>query len=386
MAPLPFRNKVRKTIIIGLAALLAGFAAGRFSVPLKPAIPASALPPSAAPQKTAPTAQLAVAPQTQIRSIVEAVDPATRQHSLAELGASLGRTNPREGWALLASIPGLADRQSFAEALIKAWAAHDLPGALASCETLAAGELRATTLAIAAGVWAQHSPQEAASYSAAKLIGSARRSALVSVVQEWSRQNAQAAATWCLSQPEQIRGPALPEVMRYWANIDPKAAAQWAGMLAPEKRQPALEAIVTEWADQYPAEAAAWIAAQPGAGEFAEITAQSWAASDPNGAAQWALESRHTEALVPALATWAAADPVAASAWLGKNPTVPNHDELQQIILEAWSLEDPGSALSKLELIVDSKKRFDVRRSLLNDWQTRAPDEAAQWMKTHSVR
>lgn len=374
------------TLLFSGAALLAGFALGRISSPEPASVQQSQPQKQKVVSVAKPEVKTSASAPAQLRSITEQFDPTARQRSLAELGASLGATNPKEGWALLASIPGLADRQAFAEALIKAWARHDLAGAIASCETLAAGELRATTLAQATAIWAQQAPKDAAAYSATKLIGSARRSAVASVVQEWSRQDASAAAAWCLSQPEQVRTAALPEVMRYWANTDPKAATQWAETLAPEVRQSALESIVTEWADQYPAEAAAWLTAHPEASELAEITAQTWASSDPLAASNWALQANRTEALVPVLATWGAADPAAAHDWLAKSPPTPNHDELQQIILETWALEDAPAALAKLPSIADVERRKNVRRSLLNDWQTRAPAEAARWEQQHPQR
>ena len=368
------------------ALLIVGFAVGRFSISEAPAPQSSAPKTQLAQPAAKPETKASVATPAQLHGIIEQFNPTARQRSLAELGASLGLTNPKEGWALLPTIPGLADRQAFAEALIKVWAGRDLASALAACETLAAGELRTTTLAQATAVWAQRAPKEAALYSATQLIGSARRSAVASVVQEWSRQDAGAAAAWCLSQPEQVRTAALPEVMRHWANTDPKAATQWAQTLSPEVRPFALESVITEWADQYPAEAAAWITAHPESGELAEITAQTWASSDPTAAAEWALKGARTDALAPVLATWSAADPAAAHAWLVKAPPTDKHDELQQIILQTWALEDAPAALAKLPSLRDEKMQKDVRRSVLNDWRARAPAEAALWEQQHPQR
>jgi hypothetical protein len=312
--------------------------------------------------------------------VLQGFDATSRQGRLAALGERWGRLDPRGGWALLARIPGLADRQAFAEALIRAWALDDVSAALAACQTLPAGELRVTTTAQAAAVWAKREPRQAATHCAAQFTGSVRRAALAAVVQQWAQQSAADAATWCLTQNESLSSAALPEVMRHWANVDPQAAAQWAHALPNEStRTTALESLVQEWADQYPAEAAAWAGREAGAAPtLAPFIAQSWAASDPAAAAQWAQSTHSGEAISTAVATWAAADAKAALQWVAGHPAE-SRGELQQIVLGAWALEDPPAALAEASRLADPALRDQLTKTLLLDWQIRAPQEAAQW-------
>lgn len=373
------------TAVITGIALAAGFGLGRWTLPGPP--PPVTADPSAHAASDKPSSGLGKVAVSQLNlgtltTALQSMDVGQRQRSLAELGREWGERDPVQGWTMLRSIPGLADRQSFAETLIEAWARRDLHAALGACGGLPAGELRAVAFAKAASVWARQSPQQAADFAARDLSGSARSSALVAIVQEWAQQQPQSAAAWCLAQSENVQSHALPEVLRFWANTDPQNAVQWAGTL-PEgsRRTSAVEAVVSEWADQYPAEAAAWVQKMKSPSALAETVGQTWAASDPEAAARWAFEAGLSETLLPVLATWATADAKAAFDWMTNHAGTDNGDELRFVVLQAWGNDDPAAALAQAQRLTNPAAREKTVQALLADWQEREPEAAATWLR-----
>lgn len=287
---------------------------------------------------------------TKMADILGGLDAVLRHEELKTLADQLGRSDPQHGWALLKTIPGLADRETFASALLQAWAGHDLAGALSACKTLPSGELRATSHATVMAVWARHAPVVAADWARTQLAGSARQTALAAVARTWAQKDAGAAARWAQTYANTSTGQAvIAEVMTHWANTDPQSGTAWAASLpAGAFRDSALQAVVGEWADQYPAEAAAWVQSNPENGALGDQVAQTWASHDPAPASDWALslkdpEQRQSTALI-AFSTWAAAAPQEALIKVQTIRDAPLRQEITAAVLDVWQTDDPAAA------------------------------------------
>ncbi len=323
-------------------------------------------------------------PSEQLHEILESLDASSRRAGLERLGALLGATQPEMGWTLIAMIPGLADRQSFAESLIKEWAARDPGKALAACTTLPAGELRAGTTAVATGVWADTDPQSAIRYAAEQLTASARRTSIAAVMEHWARKNPLDAAAWCLqNSATNMSQVAVQELMKHWANTDPKAGADWGAALPPgDFRDSALRGVIIEWADQYPEEAASWLAVHPGSAELTQELAQQWAAADPQKAGEWALKNSGQTGMKGALdnvaATWAAADPQNAVRWIGQINDPVQKAALEKVVVYTWSADDPMAALKWAQSLRDTNDSLKQQDAVYQSWSETAPDGLAQ--------
>ena len=286
-------------------------------------------------------------PAASFADVLGTLDAAQRHVNLKTLAEQLGASDPQRGWSLLKTIPGLADRETFASALLQAWAERDLAGALTACKSLPAGELRATSHAAVMAVWARSTPAVAADWARTQLTGSARQTALTAVARTWAQKDANAAARWAQTYANTSTGQAvIAEVMAHWANTDPQAGALWSASL-PEGpfRESALQSVIGEWADQYPAEAAAWVQATPSAATQSDQVAQVWASHDPAPASEWALAlndpaQRLSTALI-AFTTWAAAAPEEALTRAQTIRDLSLRQEIMTSILEVWQSDDP---------------------------------------------
>lgn len=313
---------------------------------------------------------------------LQILDPQSRRSTLRKLGASYGKSDPRGGWAQLATVSGLQDRQEFAGALIEEWSRQSTTDALGACAGLPPGELQAACTAKAIGVWAETSPQAAMEWASQSLTGSIRQMAVAEAAGQWARQDPQTVAQWAAEHPTSTAaGTALSEVMGYWAETDPQGAAVWAGKL-PEGslKKAALSSLVLNWADQFPNEAATWAASQEGRPELLELASSAWAKTDPVGAAAWASSLKNpenrSELLTSTLATWAAASPQSALTWVTQTGS-PDAEPLRKTILEQWAGEDPSAALSwaQSNSLPESEQTVIFRQ-----WAAIAPETLENWV------
>lgn len=315
--------------------------------------------------------------RAQLTGILGNVDRHARQDALRKLGALLGSVAPERGMALLSMITGLADKQEFAEALLREWGKKSASAALAACSALAAGELRATGMAAAISAWAESEPDKATAWAAAHLTGSARQTALAKAAEAWAQRDPQGAANWALQNASSIAGATvIKEVMNHWAAIDPKGGAEWCAQLpAGSFRDTAMEEVITEWADQFPSETAAWLAKQPDAAKLSALLANTWAKSDPKGAAAWvqALPAgqARSDAALDIAATWSAADPAQALSWIDTAIGDPAEKQtLTTAAVQSWAADEPASAL------IWSRQRNDTASSeaVLDQWAGAQPE------------
>jgi len=335
-----------------------------------------------------PTAGTNGSLQSQLVALLADLHPTKRRAALKAFGESLGKSNPTDGWKLLSTIPGMADRQEFAEALLRAWALRAPQAAVAACRELAAGELRATSYAASLGTWAESAPREAATFAASQLEGSARSMAVTEIARTWAANDPAAAAQWAVGQSSTTVGQtAIAEVMAHWANTDPKAGATWATALPSGPfRESAVQALTREWADQYPSEAAAWAAVQPEANSLAPAVAQAWASSEPAQAAAWAASLTNEDARNSAASlvagTWAAADPQASLAWATKQNDPTQRDAYLTAAIGTWAADNPQSAFAWTTALPPGTTREQSQDAVLQSWATTSPDTLNQWLAT----
>ena len=319
--------------------------------------------------------------------ILEVQDAELRRRRLEEAGRQYGRVSPAQGWAMLARIPGLADRECFASALLREWAIKDPRAALNACSGLAAGELKSMAYASALGSWAHAAPVEAAEWSVRQLAGSHRRSAIREVVRTWAESDPEAAAKWALSQSGSASGRvAIQEVMRYWAGNDPEAGAAWAAQQPPGAfQQAALEAVVSQWADLFPEQAARWIMEHPAASAFAPDVAAQWAKADPGAAAAWVREIRdpalRAELLPVITTTWAASEPREALAWLAGVQDTGERLAGQESIAQTWAEDDPVACLDWVQKLPADEVQLSLGEAALGAWAVTSAETLSTWLQ-----
>jgi len=313
---------------------------------------------------------------------LQILDPQSRRSALRKLGAAYGKSDPRGGWAQLATVSGLQDRQEFAGALIEEWSRQSTTDALGACAGLPPGELQAACTAKAIGVWAETSPQAAMEWASHSLTGSIRQMAVAEAAGQWARQDPQTAAQWAAERENSTSaGTALSEVMGYWAETDPQGAAAWAAKLPDGSlKNAALSSLVLNWADQFPNEAATWAATQEGKPELLELAGSAWAKTDPVGAATWASSLKNPESrseiLSTTLATWAAASPQSALAWVAQTSS-PDTEPLRETILGQWAGEDPSAALSWAQ----SNNLPEAGQAIIfRQWAATTPETLENWV------
>lgn len=320
-------------------------------------------------------------------SILEGQGAELRRRSLEELGRRYGRLAPAEGWKLLARIPGLADRESFAVALLREWAVSDPRAALGACSGLASGELKTMAYAAALSGWAHQSPVEAAEWSVRHLAGSQRRSAIREVARAWAESDPEAAAKWALGQSTSASGRvAIEEVMRYWAGNDALAGAEWALQQPPGSfQQAALAAVVSEWADLFPEQAAAWVLQHPVASAFAPEVAAQWAKADPAAAADWVRKvpdpALRSELLPVITSTWAASEPREALAWLAGVEGSDERLAAQESLARTWAEDDPIACLDWVQNLPEDALQIRFGEAALATWAIHETDRLARWLQ-----
>ena len=149
------------------------------------------------------------------------------------------------------------------------------------------------------------------------------------------------------------RAEAIEALMESWVASNPQQAADWAGSLpAGTFRDDALSALMVHWAARDPAGAAGWMS-RTGVddGEAASVLAGSWAATDPSAAAAWASSMGNLESRRLAVSS-------AVSAWAHTAP------QAAATFAERLPANDRASAIT----------------AVISTWAAIAPTEAAGWL------
>lgn len=119
----------------------------------------------------------------------------------------------------------------------------------------------------------------------------------------------------------------------------------------------------------------------PGGAEWKESFAAAWMQKDPFPATQWVL--MNPEVLTApifeyAIHRWALTDPEACSGWLTTLPAGAQKDAAVAGLVAALQQRDPGAALAWTMEIRDSENRLEKQRQILSDWESYAPEAAAE--------
>ena len=149
------------------------------------------------------------------------------------------------------------------------------------------------------------------------------------------------------------RAEAIEALMETWAADNPQQAADWAGSLpAGTFRDDALSALMVHWAARAPADAAGWMN-RTGVddGEAASVLAGTWAITNPSAATAWASSMGNLESRRIATSS-------AVSAWANTAP------QAAASFAERLPLNERASAIT----------------AVVSSWATTAPSEAAAWV------
>lgn len=149
------------------------------------------------------------------------------------------------------------------------------------------------------------------------------------------------------------RAEAIEALMESWVASNPQQAADWAGSLpAGTFRDDALSALMVHWGARDPAGAAGWMS-RTGVddGEAASVLAGSWAATNPSAAAAWASSMDNLESRRLAVSS-------AVSAWAHTAP------QAAAAFAEGLPGNDRASAIT----------------AVISTWAATAPSEAAAWL------
>jgi hypothetical protein len=265
-------------------------------------------------------------------------------------------------------------------------ASVDAERALALASTLPSQTER-TAAAIAAGRAAIRNGDERA--TAARLAAlpeeSTRRTALAALVSAWGASAPHDAVDWLLAQPDRDIQGAFVQLGRQLGQASPETAQTYVARMPLEARSDWIAAVATGYAQVDPHAAAAWLeqfrgdpayvrgangvaailastdpraAAQllDAAGEdnnpnvsAAWAIAQSWAAKEPQAAAEWAIDAagqpRRTQAVAAVMQRWAGDDQRAAHAWAFALPPGESRDSALAALLGASDAEETDRAL-----------------------------------------
>jgi len=149
------------------------------------------------------------------------------------------------------------------------------------------------------------------------------------------------------------RAEAIEALMESWVASNPQQAADWAGSLPVGTfRDDALSALMVHWAALDPAGAAGWMN-RTGVddGEAASVLAGRWAATDPSAAAAWASSMGNLESRRLAVSS-------AVSAWAHTAP------QAAATFAERLPINDRASAIT----------------AVISTWATTDPSAASAWL------
>ena len=162
-----------------------------------------------------------------------------------------------------------------------------------------------------------------------------------------------AALTVSGMEEDETRVEAIEALMETWVASNPRQAAEWAGSLpAGTFRDDALSSLMMHWAASAPAAAAAWMS-RTGVddSEAASVLASRWAAQDPAAAAAWSATLANTESRRTALGSAAA----------------------------AWAASAPAAAADFAENLPAADRTAAIT-AVLAVWANTAPAQAGVWL------
>ena len=243
---------------------------------------------------------------------------------------------------------------------------------------------------IIAREWAKLDSQ-AAMVWARGLEGRDRSGAMVSVIGEVAATDPQKAAGMVASLDEDDQARAYGQIAEKWARDDFEAAEAWASSLSGEGRDRALGEIIEVLADRDPAAAADRIASLSDSGErdrAIEDVAAAWSRDDAAGAAAWLTTQETSEAddaMRRVMGNWVSQDSAGALSFIESQPAGDLRDGATQTYL--WMNRDmePGDAMQLAEGISDERGRARSMGMTARRWMEQDETAARTYIESSNA-
>jgi hypothetical protein len=191
----------------------------------------------------------------------------------------------------------------------------------------------------------------------------------------------------------------LDAVMKSWAARDPKGFLSVSDNLtSPRLREAGVDAALKALAAQNPQDALQWLKDNPGGGSTANQQARvnaalaGYAASDPAGAFSYVasladgtpatdrIKNQALQALVSGVAD--AGNYSGALALFGQMPDGPQKNQALQALGQSWVQSNPADAANWITSLTDPGMKNQLGNQLLATWSGTDPAAAAAWAST----
>lgn len=321
-------------------------------------------------------------------------DPKRHQAILA-LIKQLATTDPLTALQYADQITSLRDSETARIQTLEIWAQNDPAAAINWTNTASANETsrRKTTqlMAILRG-YAQTDAAGAYLYAASlpeDTAGALRqKTRLLSEVIETQIRSGDLAAAQSriqLLEDSPLKQSLMGEMVDEWAAFDPAAAAQYVSALGENATMSIKRSLIDEWSQSDPAAAAAWIdqmqQADPSVINLASNIIREWTRYDMTASADWLNALPLSDTLDRAVASYtfraAQEDPATAFTWAESIVDDGFRERLMQRVASEWKSTDPASFTTYIEasdLSAEQKKALiEVQASSGGgvDWQWR---------------
>jgi hypothetical protein len=348
---------------------------------------------------------------------------ASREERIRRLVRALAPSDYQRAWTLCGGLKSHRLRTLLGSFLLTPWAAKDGPAAIAAAQAVPDKAQRNSFLDSAVSAWAKTSPSEALAWiksfyaeneQAPKLMlvfygcadqdpqaaralwqqlppGLLRDSAASTFIRALAEQDAPAAAA-CLKEigSSSVRDNARGAILQQWAETDAAAAFAWAqSQPRLHDRDDGIEVVAGTLAPQNPAQAAEMLKAlspldvADDHGMVSDILSQ-WAADDLPAATRWtqqlpegALRDHACEGLLTSAFEHSAPEAAALAQALPEGPT---QSKLLNRVAFEWAFRDAKAVLSWLETLPDGPARSAVLTGYAEGLALQKPEQAARYV------
>lgn len=146
----------------------------------------------------------------------------------------------------------------------------------------------------------------------------------------------------------------------------------------------ARQMLVSQWVILAPDEAVAWVGKQPAEEqkEMRESVGTMFMMSDPKKGAAFMLEGATAEEqpkiYARVVSSWAATNPDAAAEWLASQGDGPELDQARSSLAYTLGEKKPAAAMANVKSITDPELRFSAAGTVYRKWQATDPAAANQ--------
>lgn len=147
------------------------------------------------------------------------------------------------------------------------------------------------------------------------------------------------------------------------------------------ERTQARQMLISQWVMLAPDEATAWVGKQPAAEqkEMRDSIGTAFIMSDPKKGAAFMLDGATVEEkpmiYTKVVSSWAAMNPDGAAEWLGSQGNGPELDQARSALAFSIADKKPAAAMENVRAITDADLRFTAASTVYGKWQ--ATDAAA---------